>query len=85
MRLRIMTDEELAAAGILAAVSHRHRARDMLVRIVFCFAGNRVAQIARAGAVRAAALGNEMRNDAVESLAVVITFLNQLDDLELNP
>src|SRR5688572_33234158 len=77
VRLRLQHQEELRAAGVAAAVRHRQRALQVPVRIALQLAGDLPARPAAAGAVRAAALRDEARDDAVELQAVVESVLGQ--------
>lgn len=76
--LAVMHDEELGAAGVATSVRHRQRPALVLVRVVYHFAFDGVARAAGTGAVRAAALGHEARDDAVEGQAVVEAVVCQL-------
>src|SRR3989442_927268 len=77
MALRRMTDEELAATGVLARMRHRECARDVFMRVLLRFAFDRVARTARAHGpfarlgVGVTALDHEVRNDTMKLGAVV--------------
>src|SRR5438552_3087522 len=72
-----MTDEELAATGVLAGVRHRERPRQVLMHVLLRFAFDRVARSTRAHrslarlGVGIAALNHEVRNDTMKLGAVV--------------
>ena len=76
VRLRLMDDEELAAAGVWTSVCHGKGAPQMLVRIAFGFARNGVARPAGAITFWAAALSDEAGNDSVECQSVIESFFN---------
>src|SRR6266850_1645794 len=84
MALRRMTDEELAAAGVLAGVRHRERPGDVLVRVLLRFALDRVPGTARADGAPAglrvgvAALDHEVRDHTVELGPIVEARVGQL-------
>ena len=73
MRLRLVADIELAAAGIAAGMGHRERAAFMLVRIDLAI--DRITRTAGACAVRATALRDEARNDAMKHQSVIESFI----------
>src|SRR5271168_1940637 len=64
---RDVGDKELTAAGVLARVGHRKRARRVLLRIDLAL--DRVAGAAGARAVRTSALDHEVLDDAVKILS----------------
>lgn len=73
-----MHDEELRTTGITTCVSHGESAFFVLVRVVLHFALDGVARAASAGALRATALCDEARDDAVERETIVEAVVCQL-------
>src|SRR5207244_1820141 len=77
VRLGSMTDEELAAAGVLSGVGHGQRPRDVLVDVLLGLALDGVAGTARADPplpglrIGVASLNHEVGDHAVELGAVV--------------
>lgn len=71
VRLRLVTNEELAAVGIGASVGHAQAASLVFVRIVPCLVFEGVARAARAGTMRAPSLGYKPRNNPVKGKSIV--------------
>src|SRR2546430_2787660 len=84
VRLGRMTDEELAAAGVLSGVGHRQRPRDVLVDVLLGLALDGVAGTARADPplpglrIGVASLNHEVGDHAVELGAVVESRVREL-------
>ena len=79
MRRRAEGDEELAVAAVRAARA-RHAERAAFKRLIGEFRLDLLAAAAHAVAVRAAGLGHEALDHAVENQAVIVTFTDQLLD-----
>jgi hypothetical protein len=71
VRLRLVTNEELAAVSIWASVGHAQAARLVFVRIVPSLVFEGVARAAPAITVRAPSLGYKPRDDPVKGKSIV--------------
>ena len=79
--LAVQADEELRAARVLAAVGHREYAAVVALARCRGFARDGVARAARPVACGAAALNDEIGNDAVERQSVVKALLRQFHEI----
>lgn len=70
-RLAIVHDEKLGTARIAPGVRHGERSALVDVRVIFHLTLDSVARSACSGAIGAAALSDEARNDAVKGQTVV--------------
>lgn len=77
-RARNVGDEELRAVGVRAGIGHRKNARAGVLQRGVEFIGKLVAWAAGTGAVWAARLNHEVRNDAMELQAIVETLFGEV-------
>ena len=79
--LAVVTDEELRAAGVLAAVGHRHYAAVVVLAWGRGLALDSPARATGTIAQRAAALNNKVGNNAVKCESIVEAALGQLNEI----
>src|SRR5690606_24437299 len=72
-----VTNEELAAAGVLATVSHGERTAQMFVGIALGFARDGIAGAARTVTLGTTSLNDKVRNDPVKADTVIEAAVGQ--------